>query len=143
DCARGVAEASARTAAKTARYVRITRDTTITNRSAKASRSFCSLALQPSFVFRFELERDAVHAVPLTCGRRTVVKHVTEMAAALRAVHLGARHAVAAIGHRVDGVLERLVEAGPAGAALEFRLGRKQRLAAAGAFERAGAFLFI
>src|SRR3546814_823967 len=36
-----------------------------------------------------------------------------------------------------DGTLDRLVEARPAGAGIEFRLGREQRLVAAGAVERA------
>src|SRR5581483_10330303 len=64
-------------------------------------------------------------------------------AAAAAAMHLGAHHAVAAIGGGFDRVGLGIVEARPAGAALELALGPEQRLAAAGAGERAGAFLVV
>src|SRR5205823_3284283 len=48
-----------------------------------------------------------------------------------------------AVDGRVDGALERRPEARPAGAALEFRVGRKQRRAAAGALERAGSLFAV
>src|SRR4051812_16712057 len=63
------------------------------------------------------------------------------MAAALRAVHLGACHAVAAI----DGLLERAGmrrrEARPAGARFEFLVVREELLSAARARERPGTLL--
>src|SRR5262245_20674491 len=62
------------------------------------------------------------------------------MPAALRAVHFDPRHAVAPIRRRADRALDRAVEARPAGAALVLRVRRKERLAAAGARERAVAF---
>src|SRR4029077_9227742 len=65
------------------------------------------------------------------------------MAAAAAAIHLGALHAPAAVGGGVDRARLRIVEARPAGAALEFLIRGEQRLAAAGAIERAGALLVI
>src|SRR5262245_8935911 len=65
------------------------------------------------------------------------------MAAAAAAMHLRADHAVAAVLGRLDGVGHGVVEARPAGAALELPLGDEQRLVTAGAGERAGAFLEI
>src|SRR5690606_15438965 len=66
-----------------------------------------------------------------------VREHVSEVAAAAAAVHLRAHHAVAAIDARADGAVDRLEEARPAGAALELRAAPEERLAAAGARERA------
>src|SRR4051812_12516573 len=63
------------------------------------------------------------------------------MAAAAAAMHLGAQHAEGAVLGLADGVVERLVKARPAGAALEFRLRGKQRQVAAGAGEGALAML--
>ena len=48
----------------------------------------------PILLLGFELQRQAVHAVTLPGGLRTVVEHVTQMAAAILAVHFHARHAV-------------------------------------------------
>ena len=49
-----------------------------------------------------ELERRAVHAIALAGRLRPVGKDVAEMAAALGAMHLGARHQEAAIGRGAD-----------------------------------------
>src|SRR5216117_2662290 len=65
------------------------------------------------------------------------------MAAALCAVHLGARHEQAGIGRRLDGISQGTPEARPSGAALEFAVGRKKRLSAAGALEGPLALLFV
>src|SRR5258708_18695896 len=65
------------------------------------------------------------------------------MSAAAAAMHLGAYHAPAAVGRGLDGARLRIVEARPAGAALELLLRGEQRLVAAGAVERAGALLVI
>src|SRR5712691_10528659 len=75
--------------------------------------------------------------------RRPVIEDMAEMAAAPDAMHLGARHPVAAIGRGLDRALLRVVEARPAGAALELLLRHEQRLAASRAGEGAGAFLVV
>src|SRR5262249_1162332 len=72
-----------------------------------------------------------------------VLEHVAEVAAAAAAVHLGAAHAVAVVLRRLHRARLRIVEARPAGAAVELALGAKQRLAAAGAAEGAGALLVV
>src|SRR5580693_3754815 len=76
-------------------------------------------------------------------GRRAVVEDVAEMAAAAAAVHLGAHHAPAAVARGIDRARLRIVETRPAGAALELLLRGEQRLPAAGAIKRAGAFFVI
>src|SRR5438067_786090 len=73
-----------------------------------------------------EDQRRAVHAVALACRARTVGKQVAKMPAAVRAVDLHARHAVAAIGRRLDSTFEGPKETGPAGAALELRVRREE-----------------
>src|SRR5260370_3987528 len=92
---------------------------------------------------RLEIHRDAVDAVAQVRRRRAVVEYVAEMAAAAAAIYLGAHHAVAAIDRGLDRARLRIVEARPAGAAVEFSLRHEQRLPAPGARERAGAFLII
>src|SRR5215204_4706555 len=93
--------------------------------------------------FGLELQRDAVHAVALPRRLRSVRKHVPEVAAALRAVDFGPRHPVARVGGGFHRLIERCKEAGPSGSALELRVGRKQRLAAVGAAEGAGALFLV
>src|SRR5215204_1723803 len=63
------------------------------------------------------------------------------MAAALRAVHFGASHAIRAVHGRPERTRERRIETRPPGARLELRVVGEQLLAAAGARERAGALL--
>ena len=82
-----------------------------------------------------------VDAVAQAGRLRPVVEDVAEMAAAAAAMHFGAQHAEGAVLGLADRVFERLVEARPAGAALEFRLGGEQRQVAAGAGEDALAML--
>src|SRR5262249_26133948 len=72
-----------------------------------------------------------------------VFKDMTEMTAAAAAMHFGADHAVTAVGRGLDRAWLGIVEARPAGAALELGLGDEQFLAAAGAEKRAGAFFVI
>src|SRR5262245_52199570 len=86
---------------------------------------------------RIEVERHPVDAVAQPGGRRPVREHVPEVPAALAAVHLRTRHAVAAIHGGADGALGRREEARPAGAALEFPLGDEERLVTARTAERA------
>src|SRR2546422_5742780 len=73
-------------------------------------------------VLRLKIHRNAVDAVPQMRGRRAVVEHMAEMAAASAAVHFGAGHAVAPVDRGFDRSLHRIVEARPAGAAIEFLL---------------------
>src|SRR4051794_28203279 len=75
--------------------------------------------------------------------RRTILEHVAEMAAAAAAMHLGADHAVGAVGRGLDRARNRIVEARPAGAALELLLRCEQLLSAPRAGERAGPFLVV
>src|SRR3954462_15426080 len=91
----------------------------------------------------FELQRHSIHAVALAGRLRTVGKHMAEMAAALRALDLHPRHAVAAIGRRLNGALDRAIEARPAAAALVLRVGGEERLPAGATDERAVAFFLI
>src|SRR5258707_10507541 len=91
-----------------------------------------------ALLLRVELHRDAVHAVTLARWPRPIREHMAEVSAAFRAMHFDALHPVARVNGRRDGALDRLIKAGPAGATLEFRIGREQRLTARGAFERAG-----
>src|SRR5215218_7728012 len=92
---------------------------------------------------RLEVHGDAVDAVAQMRRRRAVLEHMAEMAAAAAAMHLGADHAVAAVGRGLDRARDRVVEARPAGTALELLLGCEQFLPAPRAGERAGALLVI
>src|SRR4051794_35136546 len=65
------------------------------------------------------------------------------MAAAAAAVHLGADHAVGGVGRRLYRAFLRVVEARPAGAAVELPFRHEQGLAAAGAGEGAAPLLVI
>src|SRR5579859_7727791 len=96
-----------------------------------------------SCLLRLEIHRDAVDAVAQVGRRRAVVEDVAEVAAAAAAMHLGADHAVAAVGRRFHGAFDGVVEARPAGAAVEFLLADEQRLAAADAGEGAGTLFVI
>src|SRR4029077_1863191 len=75
--------------------------------------------------------------------RRTIFKDMAEMTAAAAAMHFGADHAVTAIGRGFDRAGLGIIEARPAGAALELGLGNEQFLIATGAIEHAGAFFVI
>src|SRR5215469_15120547 len=90
-----------------------------------------------------EVERDAVHAVALAGRVRSVVEDMAEMPAAPAAVDFGSRHEEAAVGFGSDCFVERCPEAGPAGAAVEFGVGRKQQLPAAGAMVEPGPILLV
>ncbi len=94
-------------------------------------------------LFRLEVHGDAVDAVAQMRGRRAILENMPEVAAAAAAMHLGAHHAVAAIGRGLDRAFNRNVEARPPGAALELLLRHEQVLTAGGAAEGAGAFLIV
>src|SRR5690606_33326164 len=88
-----------------------------------------------------ERQRDAVHAVAQAGGGRTVGEDVAKMAAAAAAMHLGARIAELVVGGLAHRVVERLPEAGPAGAAVVLGGGVEEWQVAALAGEDAGAVL--
>src|SRR5205085_8414559 len=90
-----------------------------------------------------EVHGDAVDAIAQVGRRRAVGKNVAEVAPATAAMHLGAAHSKTAIDRGFDRTRDGIVEARPAGAALEFSLRREQRLSAARALEGAVAFLEI
>src|ERR1700722_17418251 len=92
---------------------------------------------------RLEVHRHPVDALALVGRRRTVREDVAEMAAAAAAIHLGADHAVAPVLDGLGGAGLGIVEARPAGAALELGVRLEQGLAAARAREGAGAFLVV
>src|SRR5580658_5352245 len=99
--------------------------------------------VRPARSLRLEVHRHAADAIAQMRRRRAVLEDVAEVAAAAAAMHFGAHHAVVAVGRGLDRPGDRIVEARPAGAALEFLLGDEQLLAAAGAGEFAGALLVI
>src|SRR6202035_2508017 len=72
---------------------------------------------------RMKHQCEAVHAVAQARRLRAVVEDVAEMAATASAMHLGAQHAEGPVFRLADRVLQRLVEARPAGAAFELGLG--------------------
>src|SRR5262249_40873203 len=63
---------------------------------------------------RLEAHGHAVDAVAQVCRRWSVLEYVAEMAAAAAAMHLGARHAVAAILGALHRAPDRIVAAPPA-----------------------------
>ena len=69
---------------------------------ATSARSRGASAFDRSVLLRLEIHRHAVDAVAQAGRRRAVGKHVTEMAAAAAAMHLGADHAVAAVLRGLD-----------------------------------------
>ena len=74
------------------------------------------------------------------CGRGAVIENVPEMAAAIRAMNFRARQVVASVRRGLDGAVDGIVEARPAGAAFELDVGLEERLPATGAGEYTGAF---
>src|SRR5881397_3406025 len=82
---------------------------------------------------RLEVQRHAIDAITQMRGGRPIFEHVAEMAAAAAAVHFRAHHPEAAVAGGFDRARNRVVEAWPAGAALELRLRDEQRLPAADA----------
>ena len=66
-----------------------------------------------------EIHRNSVDAVTQTGRCRPVVKDVPEMASTVCAMDLGSDHAEGSISGCLDGTLDRIIEAGPAGPAIE------------------------
>src|SRR6202035_3939444 len=86
---------------------------------------------------RMEHQRETIHAIAQARRLRAVVEDVAEMAAAAAAMYFGAQHAEGAVLGLADRVLQRLIEARPAGAAFELGVRGEQRQVAAGASEHA------
>jgi hypothetical protein len=83
----------------------------------------CPRANAPGFAAaaseRLEGHRDAIHAVPQTGRRWSIVEHVAEVASASAAQNFGANHAQAGIWAFEHRVVDGLPEARPSGAAVE------------------------
>src|SRR5262249_46566762 len=94
-------------------------------------------------VLGLKIHRYPIDAVPQMGGRRAVVEDVTEMTAAPAAADFGAGHAVAPVNRGFDRSFHRIVEARPAGAAVEFLLRHEQRLGAPRTYKGAVAFFVI
>ncbi len=92
---------------------------------------------------RPELQRYPVDAVALSGRRRSIVKDVAEMPAAVPAVNLCTRHEERAVSRGADSTRDCLPEAGPACSAIE--LGRRgiHRQVASSAHESAGTLLLV
>ena len=58
-------------------------------------------------------------AVDYVGRRRAVIKDVSKVAAAVRAMNLGSDHAEGSVGGCLDSTLDRIIEAGPASPAFE------------------------
>src|SRR6516164_2621212 len=99
-------------------------------------------ALARRRICRVEHQGIAVHAIAQAGRLRSIIKDVAEMAAATAAVHFGSRDAQGPVLGGADRVLKRPVKARPAGATLEFGLGRKQRQIATRAGEGSFAMFF-
>jgi hypothetical protein len=69
---------------------------------------------------RREIHRNSIDTVAEMGRCRAVIKDVPQMASTIRAVNLGSDHAEGSINGCLDGTLDRIIEAGPAGAAFEF-----------------------
>src|SRR6516164_339274 len=80
-----------------------------------------------------KVKRRPIHAIAQPGGLRAIVENVAEMAAAAAAMHLGAGHEEAAVGLRLDRLLDRRRKARPSRSAVELGIGGEQRLAATGA----------
>src|SRR5712675_792999 len=77
---------------------------------------------------RHELHRDTVDTITEIRRRWTVIKDMSKMTPAGRAMHLGPHHAITPISRRFHRPLDRIVETGPPRPTLEFSQRFKQRL---------------
>lgn len=92
------------------------------------------MAVEFSLVFASELQRCGIHAVAQPCWLWPIRKNVSEMTSTIAAHHFVAHHPGAAVGNdRHRRVRQGIEKAGPAGARLELRVGRKQFLMAGSA----------
>src|SRR2546427_12514486 len=76
---------------------------------------------------RHKIQRSGIHAVAQACGRRPVVKHVSQVPAASRAMDFGPWMEQLPIRLRADGLFgNRFPEARPASAAVVLGVGGEQ-----------------
>ena len=68
---------------------------------------------------RLEIHRNSVDAVAEMGRRRAVIKDVSKVAAAVRAMNVGSDHAEGSVDGCLHSTLDRIIEAGPAGPAFE------------------------
>src|SRR4029077_20290931 len=90
-----------------------------------------------------ERQGDAVVAPALTGRCRPVVEHVTLVPAAADAVILGSRQDQPVVSFRAPAPVDRLVEARPAGAAVELGVRTEEREIARRAHERASTLFLV
>ena len=91
-----------------------------------------------SGLFRFKVERGAIHAVAQARGFRSIGEDMAQMPAAIGALNFRAHRKPRAVLGGFHGIgTERLIEARPTGARLKFGFGWKQLLATAGTGEYA------
>ncbi len=90
-----------------------------------------------------KIHGNTIHAIAQSRRLGAVVEDMTEMSAATAAVHGTAYHPKAAVARFAHGMLQRLIEAGPSGAALELGVRGVQILLAARAGEGALAVLVV
>ena len=97
----------------------------------------------PGLGDRLEFQGDSIHAVALPSGLGPVVEHVAEVTAAVPAMHFRSWNDQAVIVRGADGILNRRKKARPAGAAVEFGFGAKERQIAGSTSEQTRAMLVI
>src|SRR5665213_653493 len=90
-----------------------------------------------------EIQRDAIDAVALKRRCRTIGKNMPEMAAAVRTMHFGPAHPIAAVFPGFHCAADRQVEARPTSAALELRRRDEKRLPASSTEERAATLFMV
>jgi len=106
------------------------------------SRGFLAGLLLPA---RKEIQSRRVHAITQVCGRRTIVKNVSQMGIAAAALNLIPLHPVRVVRLRLDVFLrDRLPEAGPAGSRFElgFRI-EENRVAADAVIQAIGVIVSV
>lgn len=95
-------------------------------------------------LFRIELQRGRIDAIPQASWLRTVIENMTKVRVALGAKNLGANHAVATIDHFVNALIgDWACEGRPSTASIEFRVGLEEFFAAADAAIDAGRRRFV
>src|SRR5215831_14015656 len=92
---------------------------------------------------RCERQRDAVHAVTQSSGRRAIVKNVSKMTATAATMHFRAGHKKGAIVFGFNRTCEWPIKARPARAAVELCCRGEQRQVASGARKRSIASFMI
>src|SRR2546428_2044270 len=99
------------------------------------ARQFLSAGLTPlASRSRHKIQRGGIHAVAQACGRRPVVKHVSQVSAASRAMDFGPWMEQLPIRLRANGLFaNRFPEARPASAAVVLGVGGEPGQVASGA----------